>query len=170
MLGRIIGKGGSKIRELQDDSGCRINIVKDRDNGTTTPVELTGSAEAQSKARDMIEDLMSSDFGGGRGGGGGGGGYGGRGGGGGYGGGGGGGYGGGGDLVEMEVPSSSVGKIIGKGGSKIRDLQETSGARIKIDKERDNRVNAVVEIRGDSSSQAQAKRMIEELISEDSGY
>ena len=162
MLGRIIGKGGSKIRELQDDSGCRINIIKDRDNGTTTPVELTGSAEAQSKARDMIEDLMSSDFGGGRGGGGG---YGG-----GRGGGGGGYGGGGGDPMEMEVPSSSVGKIIGKGGSKIRDLQEVSGARIKIDKERDNHVNAVVEIHGDSVSQAQAKRMIEELISEDSGY
>lgn len=96
-LGRIIGRGGSKINELQDRSGARIKV--NRDDAT---VVLTGSSEAQQRAKEMIEELVSSDnrrgggggYGGSGGGGGGGGGYGGGGGGGG--GGYGGGYGGGG--------------------------------------------------------------------------
>jgi len=98
-VGRIIGRGGSRIRELQDDSGARINIKKDEASGDTTPVELTGSEDCQYRAKELIEQILQEQQGGGYGGDrrGGGGGYGG--GGGGYGGGrsgGGGGYGGGG--------------------------------------------------------------------------
>jgi len=100
-VGRIIGKGGSRIRELQDQSGCRINIDKNS-RGDTTTVELTGDPEVQQRAKQMIEEVcQESSYGGGRGGGGGGygggrdGGYGGRGGDRGYGGGRDGGYGGG---------------------------------------------------------------------------
>jgi len=101
-VGRIIGRGGSRIRELQDDSGARINIVKDEANSETTPVELTGSEDCQYQAKQMIEAILQEQqsFGGGSRGGdryGGGGGYGGggrSGGGGGYGGGRSGGYGG----------------------------------------------------------------------------
>jgi len=83
-VGRIIGKGGSRIRELQDQSGCRINIDKNS-RGDQTTVELTGDPEAQQRAKQMIEEVCSeSSYGGG-----------GRGGGGGYGGGRDGGYGGG---------------------------------------------------------------------------
>jgi len=104
MVGRIIGRGGSRIRQLQDDSGARINIRKDGDMGDETIVELSGAEDSQFHAKQLIEEVCKEQsFGGGdrRGGGGyrggrddrGGGGYGG--GGGGYGG-GGGGYGGGG--------------------------------------------------------------------------
>jgi len=90
-IGRIIGRGGSRIRELQDDSGARINICKDEATSDSTPVELQGSQDCQDRARELIEGILQEQqsFGGGRGGGGGGG-Y--RSGGGGY---GGGGYGGG---------------------------------------------------------------------------
>lgn len=103
-VGRIIGRGGSRIRELQDQSGARIKIVKQDIPQDQTPVEITGSDDCKQKARELIEQVCSenNDGGGGRGGGGygggGGGGYrdgGGRGGGG-YGGGGGGYQGGGG--------------------------------------------------------------------------
>jgi len=100
-IGRIIGRGGSRIRELQDDSGARINICKDEATSDNTPVELVGSQDCQDRARELIEGILQEQqsFGGGGGGGGrggGGGGYrSGGGGGGGYGG-GGGGYGGGG--------------------------------------------------------------------------
>jgi len=95
-VGRIIGRGGSRIRELQDDSGARINILKDEATGDSTPVELQGSQDCQQRAKELIEDILQEQQGGGGGGGrsGGGGGYGG--GGGGYGGGGGGRSGGGG--------------------------------------------------------------------------
>jgi len=83
-VGRIIGRGGSRIRELQDDSGARINIVKDEANSDTTPVELTGSEDCQYQAKQMIEAILQEQQGGGGGsrggdryGGGGGGGYGG---------------------------------------------------------------------------------------------
>merc|ERR1719470_235221 len=88
-VGRIIGRGGSRIRELQDDSGARINILKNEATGESTPVELVGSQDCQQRAKELIEDILQEQQGGG------GGGYGGgRSGGGGYGG-GGGGYGGG---------------------------------------------------------------------------
>lgn len=37
-----------------------------------------------------------------------------------------------GDALIIKVPSGSVGRIIGRGGSKINELQEQSGARIKV--------------------------------------
>merc|ERR1712150_251689 len=73
-----IGKGGSRIRELQDQSGCRINIDKNSRGGDTTTVELTGDADVQARAKQMIEEVCSeSSYSGGGGRGGGGGGYGG---------------------------------------------------------------------------------------------
>jgi len=96
-VGRIIGRGGSRIRELQDNSGARINIKKDEAGHDTTPVELTGSQDCQERAKEEIEAILNEQQGDRYGGGGGGGYGGGRSGG--YGGGrsgGGGGYGGGG--------------------------------------------------------------------------
>merc|ERR1711988_815910 len=79
-VGRIIGRGGSRIRQLQDDSGCRINIRKD-EMGDETTVELSGSEDSQYHAKQMIEEICSEQqsYGGGgdRRGGGGRGGYGG---------------------------------------------------------------------------------------------
>merc|ERR1712168_587409 len=92
-VGRIIGRGGSRIRELQDESGARINIMKNEATSDSTPVELIGAEECQNHARELIEGILNEQQSYGRGGGGdryGGGGGGGR-----YGG-GGGGYGGGG--------------------------------------------------------------------------
>lgn len=51
-IGRIIGKGGSKIRELEEQSGCRIKV-----NGDNLTVELRGNPEAQAAAKSMIEEL-----------------------------------------------------------------------------------------------------------------
>jgi len=159
-VGRIIGRGGSKIKELQEDSGCRINISKER-NGDMTTIELKGNSEAQNIARQMIEDLCAQDN---RGGGGGRGGFGG-----GRGGGFGGGFGGGKGL-EMEISSRDVGKIIGKGGSKIRELQDDSGCRIQINKERNDGVTSIVELQGDSGAQQRAKQLIEDLLADNGGY
>jgi len=94
-VGRIIGRGGSRIRELQDDTGARINICKDEATSDSTPVEITGSDDCTGRAKEAIEQILNEQqsYGGGGGRGGGGGGR--SGGGGGYGG-GGGGYGGGG--------------------------------------------------------------------------
>ena len=45
------------------------------------------------------------------------------------------------NSVTMQVDSGSVGRIIGKGGSRIRELQEDSGCKINV---RENRINALM--------------------------
>lgn len=165
---RIIGRGGSKIKELEEESGARIKIHKDRDNGTTTVVELIGSPDAQARARQLIEAINSGgdSYRGERGrdqGFSGQGGYGG----GGFSGGQSWGYGGA-QSLEISVPSSTVGKIIGKGGSKIRELQDQSGARIKIHKDRDDGQNTIVELQGDRNAQMYAKQLVEQVVADDS--
>ncbi|XP_014676982.1 PREDICTED: RNA-binding protein cabeza-like isoform X2 [Priapulus caudatus] len=57
-LGRIIGKGGCKIRELQDNSSARINIRKDDSDGRETPVDLIGSPDSTCMVKGMIEELL----------------------------------------------------------------------------------------------------------------
>ncbi|KAG7212864.1 hypothetical protein KM043_002217 [Ampulex compressa] len=57
-VGRLIGKGGSKIRELEEKSNARINIEKSNGNDVT-PVTLIGSEEAQQKAKELINQLLN---------------------------------------------------------------------------------------------------------------
>jgi len=122
-------------------------------------------------------------------GGGGGGGYGGqRSGGGGYGGGGrggGGGYGGGGQRQNygggggggggynnyadgsssnIEIDSNKVGMVIGRGGAKIREIQESFNVHVKIDREAGQNGYTGVTIRGDDTAIESAKTYILELV------
>ncbi|KAL3171032.1 hypothetical protein MRX96_013919 [Rhipicephalus microplus] len=61
-IGRIIGKGGSKIRELQDASGARIKVLRDEEeaygSSNEAKIELAGTAEVRRKAQQLIEDLI----------------------------------------------------------------------------------------------------------------
>lgn len=59
-VGKIIGKGGTKIRELQDESGARINVQQNDDNQPETTVELRGSEEVQKKAKELIEEFLAN--------------------------------------------------------------------------------------------------------------
>ncbi|XP_070555807.1 probable ATP-dependent RNA helicase DDX43 [Ptychodera flava] len=58
-VGKIIGKGGCKIRDIQDTSGARIKILHDDSMGNDTPVELRGSIEAREKAEELIKETVS---------------------------------------------------------------------------------------------------------------
>lgn len=51
-----IGRGGSKINDLQYESGCRINVTKEQD-GDETLVVLTGDEVARQKAEGLISEL-----------------------------------------------------------------------------------------------------------------
>lgn len=56
-IGKLIGKGGSNIRELQERSNTKINI--DRSGAdTTTAVTITGSKDCQEEAARLIEELL----------------------------------------------------------------------------------------------------------------
>lgn len=61
-VGLIIGRGGETIRDLQDRSGCHVNIVgESKSVNGMRPVNLIGSTSATRKAREMINEIVDSD-------------------------------------------------------------------------------------------------------------
>jgi len=61
-VGLIIGRGGETIRDLQERSGCHVNIVgENKSINGKRPVNLIGSREAAMKARDLIMEVVESD-------------------------------------------------------------------------------------------------------------
>ena len=184
-MGSVIGKGGSKIKEIQEASGARLVASEEILPGSTErTITITGVPDAihiavyhvglvlQSAGNDRdrvtvvpYRPMGRNAYGGGPMGGGGGhggygasgyyggypshGGYGGH-----HGGGGGGHHGGygqdylpisggggasgvaaGGSMTQAQqifIPNDMVGSVIGKGGSKINEIRQTSGSHIKI--------------------------------------
>ena len=61
-VGLIIGRGGETIRDLQDRSGCHVNIVSEEKsiNGLR-PVNLIGTKEAAAVAKELILEIVDSD-------------------------------------------------------------------------------------------------------------
>ncbi|KAM6082346.1 putative ATP-dependent RNA helicase DDX43 [Chlamydotis macqueenii] len=56
LVGALIGRGGSKIKELEDSSGSRIKVIK----GTCeAEVKIFGSTSAQNKAKMLIDDAIT---------------------------------------------------------------------------------------------------------------
>lgn len=60
-LGRVIGKGGFQIREIESTYGVRVDIKKDEVQEYDTKVILTGSEEATMNAKDFIYDLVDAE-------------------------------------------------------------------------------------------------------------
>ncbi|NXE82536.1 DDX43 helicase, partial [Cochlearius cochlearius] len=55
LVGALIGRGGTKIRELEDSSGSRIKVIK----GTyEAEVKIFGSVAVQNKAKMLIDDAV----------------------------------------------------------------------------------------------------------------
>ncbi|XP_064624758.1 probable ATP-dependent RNA helicase DDX43 [Lineus longissimus] len=77
--------------------------------------------------------------------------------------------GGDGNATRIQVPSGKVGKIIGKGGSKIRELEESSSASIKVKSSEAQADETPVDISGTEEQIAKAQELINELL-EDSSY
>ncbi|XP_030054897.1 putative ATP-dependent RNA helicase DDX43 [Microcaecilia unicolor] len=55
LIGTVIGRGGSKIRELEDSSGSKIKIVKGE---YESDVRIFGTDETQKRAKSLIDDLI----------------------------------------------------------------------------------------------------------------
>lgn len=137
-VGLIIGRGGETIRDLQERSGCHVNITSEEKsvNGLR-PVNLIGTPAATQAAKDLIMEIVDSDNKGLAGGssnnsGGMGAGA---------------GIAAGGALLRampsdaqrgakisdtIRVPSEAVGMIIGKGGETIKDMQLVTACKINI--------------------------------------
>ena len=58
-VGLIIGRSGTNIKRISEDSGARVNIPRSvPQNDKLHPVELTGSPEQIYLAKDMIESQL----------------------------------------------------------------------------------------------------------------
>ncbi|KXJ28996.1 probable ATP-dependent RNA helicase DDX43 [Exaiptasia diaphana] len=58
-VGRIIGKGGSTIRDIQDKSGAHVRIRRDDATSFDQPIEITGDEEAINKAKQLIDEIQN---------------------------------------------------------------------------------------------------------------
>ncbi|KAK1772852.1 hypothetical protein QBC33DRAFT_31687 [Phialemonium atrogriseum] len=178
-VGLIIGRGGETIRDLQERSGCHINIVgENKSVNGLRPVNLIGPQPAAMHAKDLILEIVDSDSRNANQGGGGGGSGGGGGGGGrpprndnmrdGVGSGGGGGGGGGGPEKindAIYVPSEAVGMIIGKGGETIREIQNNTGCKINVSQSSGpGEVEREIGLVGSRDAINRAKQVIEEKV------
>ncbi|KAI9768600.1 MAG: hypothetical protein M1840_004797 [Geoglossum simile] len=163
-VGLIIGRGGETIRDLQERSGCHVNIVGEAKsvNGLR-PVNLIGSVQAAAMAKELIMEIVDSDTkslanqgpsqrDAGRGGGFGN-----------YGGGGA----GGGDRINdsIRVPAEAVGMIIGKGGETIKEMQNSTGCKINVSSQSNpNDQDREIGLVGSRDSIERAKRAIEDKV------
>ncbi|XP_078487611.1 putative ATP-dependent RNA helicase DDX43 [Ciona intestinalis] len=101
--GKIIGKGGSVIRELEQKSGARIKVCQGDRNETDVPVVISGSQDARSAAHEMINELMNLNlnkrqprerntvYN---------------------------------EIIKLEIRKNDCGKLIGRGGSTINDIRQ----------------------------------------------
>ncbi|KAI0019840.1 hypothetical protein F4780DRAFT_408597 [Xylariomycetidae sp. FL0641] len=161
-VGLIIGRGGETIRDLQERSGCHINIVGESQsvNGLR-PVNLIGPQPAAAQAKELILEIVDSDSRnvnnneggknrapkndhGGR------------------------------DSAQggfdkindaIYVPSEAVGMIIGKGGETIRDMQNSTGCKINVSQSSGpGEVEREIGLVGTRDAITRAKRAIEDKV------
>ena len=158
-VGLIIGRGGETIRDLQDRSGCHINIVgENKSVNGLRPVNLIGSQQAAARAKELIMEIVESDTRNG-------------------------GHGAAntsrvqsdpyGDPYgspnnksneTIHVPSEAVGMIIGKGGETIKEMQNQTGCKINVSQASGRDVTREIGLIGTMAAIDAAKRAIDEKV------
>ncbi|BGP23297.1 PAB1 binding protein [Rhodotorula toruloides] len=104
----IIGKQGKNINEIRDKSGAKLNITESVPGNPERIMSVTGALDAVSKAFGLIVRRINDEpF----------------------------------DVpsvpgsravtIRFIIPNSRMGSVIGKAGSKIKEIQEASGARLQ---------------------------------------
>lgn len=155
-VGLIIGRGGETIRDLQERSGCHVNIVgENKSVNGLRPVNLIGSPQSASKAKKLIMEIVESDTrlgppptqarsnanegfandsGSNK------------------------------TQDHVVVPSDAVGMIIGKGGETIKEMQNQTGCKINVSPPSGADVQRHIELVGSRSAIEDAKRVIWEKV------
>ncbi|XP_015175383.1 PREDICTED: insulin-like growth factor 2 mRNA-binding protein 1 [Polistes dominula] len=147
-VGAIIGTKGSHIRNIIRFSGASVKIApleqdKPADQQTERKVTIVGSPESQWKAQYLIFEKMREE-----------------------------GFVAGTEdvrlTIEILVPSAQVGRIIGKGGQNVRELQRATGSVIKLSEQQATPPSAdeetTVHITGPFFSVQSAQRRIRSMV------
>ncbi|KAI5069007.1 hypothetical protein GOP47_0015308 [Adiantum capillus-veneris] len=155
-VGLVIGKGGDTIKQIQLQSGARVQITKDMDHNPNVPfrtVELMGTPEQIERAEQAIHDVIAeadaaaanttqAT------------------------------YAPAGEQIQLTVPTNKVGLIIGRGGETIKGLQSKTGARIQLvplmgpPEYQSGVAERVLTLMGSKEQVDSASELIKELISE----
>ena len=139
VVGRVIGKGGETIKLLQAQSGCKIQIDQNFPEGHPRKITVEGS-EAQVRHAVGLIDLKINENGPGAA------------------------ADPGAPQTIIDCPKSVVGKVIGRGGETINQLQIRSGARIQIDQQVPEGHPCKVSISGTPEVIETATRLVNEII------
>lgn len=161
-IGLVVGKGGSRIKELQQASGAKIFVRKDDvDASGLVLVAFEGDETSRINAKRMISELIgthsdtpstgrmddrqsrqtsnqfrdNASFG---------------------------------DTTALTVAPNMIGAVIGRGGRKVREIEDRTQTKIHIDKH-----CGEITINGAEEGREQAKSLIEDAIrseSETLGY
>lgn len=135
-VGRIIGRMGATIKDLQSRTGTRIQVDQ-KVAGDQKPITITGSRADVEHAKRAISEVLTSDAPSSV----------------------------PGDTSRsIECPQGIVGRIIGRGGETIRSLQQASNAHILVDQNFPEGAPRKVTISGRPESVERAFKMITELI------
>ncbi|XP_035248641.1 insulin-like growth factor 2 mRNA-binding protein 3 isoform X2 [Anguilla anguilla] len=143
-VGAIIGKQGQHIKQLSRLTGASIKIAPaDGPDTNQRMVIITGPAEAQFKAQGRIfGKLKEENFFGPK------------------------------EEVKLEaqikVPSSAAGRVIGKGGKTVNELQNLSSAEVVVPRDQtpDENDQVIVKITGHFYASQLAQRKIQEILSQ----
>mmetsp|Transcript_21223 Transcript_21223/g.29522 ORF Transcript_21223/g.29522 Transcript_21223/m.29522 type:complete len:804 (+) Transcript_21223:108-2519(+) len=162
-VGLIIGKGGTNIKNIQDQSGANVQIPQqaDVDNPMVRTVNVTHPhPEGANLAKQLIEGLLNSKTQNAHQGGAGGG----------FGGGAGApGAGGQQTTLQVYVPDKDVGMCIGRAGCVIKEMQNKSGARIQIPSQpTPGQPHRICTVQGTPEACQQVQEMIHRIIQEQS--
>ncbi|KAL6484179.1 hypothetical protein MHYP_G00062240 [Metynnis hypsauchen] len=140
-VGALIGKKGQHIKQLAQFAGASIKIAPaESPDVTERMVIITGPPEAQFKAQGRIFGKMKENFFSSK------------------------------EEVKLEthikVPSSAAGRVIGKGGKTVNELQNLTSAEVIVPRDQtpDENDEVFVKISGHFFASQAAQRKIREII------
>ena len=153
LVGVIIGRQGETIRQIQTQSGARLQFQNDSNANSHRIATLTGPPDAVQKGQQMVSDVMNEVIQK---------------------------QGKGGPTpnpqgpgvmtVSVGVPAGKCGLVIGKGGEKIRELQRQSGAHIEINKATQNNPHErLFNIRGTQAQINHSQVLIRQVVENSTG-
>ena len=137
-VGLVIGKGGETIKRLQQQAGCRMQMIQDGpySNAYEKPLRIQGSTQAIADGRAMVDELIrqSEMTPAGQ------------------------------ETLEVPVPRELVGMVIGRNGEQIRKIQTETGVRIQFQPELPGRAIRNAILAGTAEGLPQAKVMVEDIV------
>ena len=144
MVGKVIGRGGETIRALQSAADCRISVNQDFPPDQAREITISGSTEAVERAIVMVKEVINAEPGSAQ-------------------------------MVIQSIcqsqgigntevvlaPKSIIGRIIGRGGETIKNIQRQSRAALQIDQSGDP---CQITVSGQPSAVEAAKECINAIV------